>query len=265
MNLPIDNPPIDTTGSPLPSPLASPAPLPSHLPDLVRIWVHGWTRCRGTAAPVATRGGFHVEIGRPGQPGRYVFPTADPDVLRSLTASITAPNLWVKVCAPRAVIAPVLPSGWEFDEPQFLMSVTLAAPDGSPARRPHAPAGYTVETVNKDGDGIIDCRVLHTATGDLAARGRAAVTDACTPPAVIYDMINTSAEHRRRGLGGLVMNTLSAHAAELGAAHGILVASPEGRALYRSLGWRLHAPVTAARIPPPPGSGPGTVPPPART
>ncbi|MFK8848622.1 GNAT family N-acetyltransferase [Streptomyces sp. Ac-502] len=263
MNLPIDNPPIDTTGSPLSS-LISPAPLPPHLPDLVRIWVHGWTRCRGTAAPVATRGGFHVEIGRPGQPGRYVFPTADPDVLRSLTASITAPNLWVKVCAPRAVVAPLLPSGWEFDEPQFLMSVTPAAPGEPSARRPHAPARYTVETVDKDGNGILDCRVLHTATGDLAARGRAAVTDAGTPPAVIFDMINTSAGHRRRGLGGLVMNALSAHAAELGAAHGLLVASPEGQALYRSLGWRLHAPVTAARIPPP-GGGPAATPPPAGT
>ncbi|MFH8347879.1 GNAT family N-acetyltransferase [Streptomyces sp. NPDC018045] len=220
--------------------------------------MHGWARCRGTTAPVPAHGGFHIEIGLPDQPGRYVFPTADLNVLRGLVASITVPNLWIKVCAPRAVIAPVLPSGWEFAEPQFLMSTALAE---RPARCLRAPAGYTVETVDRDGTGIIDCRVQDAATGGLAARGRAAVTDTATPPAVIYDMINTSVEHRRRGLGTLVMNALSAHAVELGATQGILVASPAGQNLYRSLGWQSHAPVTAARIPAPPAPGPHPTPP----
>ncbi|MFD7664899.1 GNAT family N-acetyltransferase [Streptomyces sp. NPDC059788] len=240
MNLPIDNPPIETAGS-------LPSPLPSVPPDLVRTWVHGWTRCRGTAGPVAVLGGFHVVVGLPDQPSRYVFPTADLGVLRELTASITTPNLWIKVCVPREEIAPVLPAGWEFGEPQFLMSTALPA---SPTP-PEPPAGYTVETVDEDGTGVIDCRVLDAATGSLAARGRAGITDASSPPSVIYDMINTSTRHRRRGLGSLVMNALSAHAVELGAAQGVLVASPAGQALYRSLGWSLHAPVTAVRIPPP--------------
>ncbi|MEV5598267.1 GNAT family N-acetyltransferase [Streptomyces sp. NPDC052496] len=212
--------------------------------------MHGWSRCRGAAAPTSVHGGFHVETGLPEQPGRYVFPVADPDALRDLTASITTPNVWVKVCAPRAEVAPVLPSGWEFDVPQFLMSTALATASAYAGRCDRAPDGYMVETVDRDGTGIIDCRVLDAATGDLAARGQAAVTDASTPRSAVYDMISTSQAHRRRGLGSLVMNTLSAHVAERGAAHGILVASPEGRALYHSLGWQLHSPVSAARIPP---------------
>ncbi|MFH8406690.1 GNAT family N-acetyltransferase [Streptomyces sp. NPDC018019] len=259
MDLPIDNPPIDTAGShPFPT-HASPAspsapfPLPAAHPDLVRAWVHGLARCRGAAAPVAVHGGFYVEVRVPVRSHRYVFPAADPDVLRGLIASITTPNLWVNVCAPRSDIAPALPPTWEFAEPQFLMSATLP-----PAPAPvAAPTGYTVETVDEDGTGVLQCRVLDAATGELAARGRAGLTDAATHPSAVFDMINTSAGHRRRGLGRLVMNTLSAHAVRLGATHGVLVASPAGRSLYRSLGWRLHAPVTAVRIPPPTEDGTG--------
>ncbi|RSO13657.1 GNAT family N-acetyltransferase [Streptomyces sp. WAC 06783] len=246
MNLPIDNPPIETAGSLPSSPSPIPSPLPAVHPDLVRAWVHGLARCRGAAAPVAVHGGFYVEVRVPVRSHRYVFAAPDPDVLRDLIASITTPGLWVNVCAPRADIAPALPPDWEFAEPQFLMSAALP-----PAPAPvAAPAGYTVETVDEDGTGVLQCRVLDTATGDLAARGRAGLTGDATPPSAVFDMINTSTEHRRRGLGTLVMNALTAHAVRLGAARGILVASPAGRALYRSLGWRLHAPVTAVRLPP---------------
>ncbi|KOT98666.1 hypothetical protein ADK86_16005 [Streptomyces sp. NRRL F-5755] len=203
-------------------------------------------RCRGAVPPVAVHGGFYVEVRVPVWSHRYVFPAADPGVLRDLTASITTPNLWINVCAPRSEVAPVLPATWEITEPQFLMSAALP-PVPAPVA---APAGYTVETADEDGTGVYQCRVLDAATGHLAARGRAGLTDASAPPSAVFDMISTCAAHRRRGLGRLVMNALTAHMVRLGAARGILVASPAGRALYRSLGWRLHAPVTAVRLPP---------------
>ncbi|KAA6214467.1 N-acetyltransferase [Streptomyces albofaciens JCM 4342] len=215
--------------------------------------MHGLARCRGAAAPVAAHGGFYVEVRVPVRSPRYVFAAADPDVLRGLVASITTPNLWINVCAPRSDIAPALPPTWEIAEPQFLMSAVLPPAPTLVA----APAGYSVETVDEDDTGVLQCRVLDAATGALAARGRAALADAATPSTAVFDMINTSAGHRRRGLGTLVMNALSAHAVRLGAARGVLVASPAGRALYRSLGWRLHAPVTAVRIPPPEGGTTG--------
>ncbi|MEU2788958.1 GNAT family N-acetyltransferase [Streptomyces sp. NPDC007100] len=241
MNLPIDNPPIDTAGS-------HSTPLPAAHRDTVRTWVYGWARCRGTATPVAVPGGFHIDIGLPEHAGRYVLPAADPGLLRGLAASITVPNLWIKVCAPREEIAPLLPPAWEFAEPQFLMSAALPVSAGPVV----PPPGYLVETADKDGTGVIDCRVLDAATGEPAAWGRAALTHASAPPSAVYDKINTAPAHRRRGLGSLLMHALTAYAVRLGATHGILVASPAGRSLYRSLGWQYHAPLTAARIPSPP-------------
>jgi GNAT superfamily N-acetyltransferase len=69
--------------------------------------------------------------------------------------------------------------------------------------------------------------------GRLAAEGSVGVlgTDA------VFDVIETSPDHRRRGLGRHVMATLTSWAMSEGAVTGLLVASVEGAALYRSLGW----------------------------
>ncbi len=42
------------------------------------------------------------------------------------------------------------------------------------------------------------------------------------------------------------MKTIAATAALRGARTGVLVATAQGQALYETLGWRLHTPVTAA-------------------
>jgi GNAT superfamily N-acetyltransferase len=58
-----------------------------------------------------------------------------------------------------------------------------------------------------------------------------------------YDRIETLAARRRRGLGGWVMAELDRWAVEQGARSGLLVATPDGAALYASRGWRVVAPV----------------------
>jgi len=89
-------------------------------------------------------------------------------------------------------------------------------------------------------------RVL-TPGGDLAASGHVALDETFA----IYDRIVTEPAHQRRGLGRAVMHTLQALARTHGRHVGALVATDQGRRLYESLGWRLHAPWATAVIPGP--------------
>lgn len=61
----------------------------------------------------------------------------------------------------------------------------------------------------------------------------------------VVDQVATADEHRRKGLGGLVMRTLQNTAYEAGARTGVLVGTPDGRALYSALGWTAHAPMAS--------------------
>ncbi|WP_431261327.1 GNAT family N-acetyltransferase [Roseateles chitinivorans] len=79
-------------------------------------------------------------------------------------------------------------------------------------------------------------------SGELAASGQAAIDGAFAT----FDQIVTVEAHRRRGLGRLVMSALSNAARDAGARQGVLVATEAGAALYKTLGWALVSPVTAA-------------------
>jgi GNAT superfamily N-acetyltransferase len=67
----------------------------------------------------------------------------------------------------------------------------------------------------------------------LAAEGPAGVlsTDA------VFDAVETSPGHRRRGLGRHVMSALTDWAVDQGATTGLLAASADGAGLYTALGW----------------------------
>lgn len=77
--------------------------------------------------------------------------------------------------------------------------------------------------------------------GVLAASGHAAEAAGV----FIYDRIETAPEHRRRGLGGIVMNALNAHRKSTNAPE-LLVATEDGRRLYASLGWTVLSPYSTA-------------------
>ncbi|MFD9816278.1 GNAT family N-acetyltransferase [Streptomyces sp. NPDC059080] len=215
---------------------------PAGLARVAGVWARGWARARATPAPRVVPGGFRIEVGHPRHAARYVLPAADPAVLRALARTVTTPDIWLKICAPRAEVAPLLTAAWQYDEPQYLMTATL--PPDPPAAAP--PSGYRLGT--EECDGIMDVRVWATGTADRpAASGRTALTGGVdgTPVSAVHDMIGTEPEHRRRGLGRLVMAALTAHAVRRGATEGVLVASPPGRELYTALGWHLRSPVTA--------------------
>ncbi len=85
---------------------------------------------------------------------------------------------------------------------------------------------------------VIDGIGATAASGRLAPAGRFG----------IIDQVETSPAHRRRGLGTTVMHTLGDHAARHGLDTGLLVATDDGRHLYRSMGWTVRSEIAAAFV-----------------
>ncbi|GAA2706666.1 GNAT family N-acetyltransferase [Actinoplanes palleronii] len=79
----------------------------------------------------------------------------------------------------------------------------------------------------------------------VAASGRLAAAETSG----VVDQVETAAAHRPRGLGSAVLRALGNRAVGLGLTGGILVATDEGRALYRSLGWVDRSPIAVAYVP----------------
>ncbi|TCC39504.1 GNAT family N-acetyltransferase [Kribbella sindirgiensis] len=187
-------------------------------------WIHGWTISRGTPAPVKVRSGYRVDVGLPGHQVRYVLPTYD----AGLVDGLGEPDTWLKICGQVSLGVP-----WQVQPVEYLMSRPLASAGASVA------ASYELTSVRRDS--VVDV-VVRAADGSVAARGKAALTG----EAAVFDQIETSPQHRRRGLGRSVMAALSAAAQYAGANTGVLVATEDGRALYTALGWTLESPMTAA-------------------
>ncbi|MEH0973128.1 GNAT family N-acetyltransferase [Micromonospora sp. CPCC 205546] len=208
---------------------------PHTVPGLMTAWGSGWAVSRGTPAPVAIPGGFRVDVGLPGHRVRHVLHTYDADSLRRLGRELTEPGTWIKVSGDRAGLAAALPDAWTLDSAGYLMSAPLTPgavePPAPYATRVAAECGVVVATV-------VDASGRTAASGRLAGTGKFG----------IVDQVETEPAHRRRGLGSVVMRALCGHAAALGMRTGILVATDDGRALYRALGWTVRAEVSGAYL-----------------
>lgn len=198
-----------------------------------RAWAQGWAISRHTPAPIERPGCLQILVGKPEQVTRYVFPRLDPEELRRLVSTEAGPGTWLKICAPRDSVSSVLSSDWAVHEPEFLMSVPLAG-GADPVI-----GGYRART---ERIGALALVKIVAESGELAASGQAAIDGAFAT----FDQIVTVEAHRRRGLGRLVMSALSNAARDAGARQGVLVATEAGAALYKTLGWALVSPVTAA-------------------
>ncbi|MGA4839639.1 GNAT family N-acetyltransferase [Streptomyces sp. G45] len=210
--------------------------------EVVRAWVDGWVVSRGAAPPVVEPWGYTIDVGLAKHPSRHVFGVTDAGALegdvRKVAASVTGADVWLKVFdAPGRVAAWLGPEWWLDPEDGFLMTVPLAR---SAAEGVAVPEGYRLRTWTRGG--VIRAMVT-TGDGSWAARGQIAPTGRTA----VADQIETSPDHRRRGLGSLVMRTLSTAAFEQGAEVGVLAGTVEGRALYESLGWRVESLLTSAR------------------
>ena len=206
----------------------------------MREWVWGWTLCREAPEPVEEPDGFRIDVGAPGHRVRFVvIGTAS---VPARAAASTGPGTWLKVCARRADVVPLLGAEWVVGDPEFLMSLPLGGGVAEPA-----PPGYRTAIVPRRGFEEV---VLTAPDGDRAARGRFSLHDGTA----VVDQVVTEPAHRRRGLGRHVMSTIGVHARDRGAAVAVLVSSAEGRHLYESLGWRVDSDVVAAHLPEPAAS-----------
>ncbi|WP_063765243.1 GNAT family N-acetyltransferase [Nonomuraea candida] len=204
----------------------------AHSPT-VRAWVEGWAISRSAPAPVTDRWGLRVDVGLPGHVARHIVAAPTPAAVRGLTSAITVPGTWLKLCAPVQAVAPLLPPRWSVQDPEFMMTARL----GGDA--PPPPPGYHLAVTTRAG--VTAARLL-TGAGEVAARGQFAIAGTTA----VVDQVETAGGHRRRGLGTTVMRTIAATAAARGARTGVLVATAQGQALYETLGWTLHTPMTAA-------------------
>ncbi|WP_237100946.1 GNAT family N-acetyltransferase [Nonomuraea sp. MG754425] len=178
--------------------------------------------------------GLRVDVGLPGHVARHIVAAPTPEILRHLTGTLTVAGTWLKLCGPAQAVVPHLPPGWDVKDPEFMMTAALVREPARPA-----PPGYHLAVTTRAG--VTAVRLLTTA-GEVAARGQFAVAGATA----VVDRVETGDGHRRRGLGTAVMRTIAATAAAKGARTGVLVATAQGQALYSTLGWSLHTPVTAA-------------------
>lgn len=215
--------------------IARPAPEAAEtLEEIVTAWVEGWTRSRGTPAPTPAYGGLHVEVGLPDQKARYVFAGPSAGVTQ-VSREIDEPHVFIKVCAPPQAVAPLLTEGWALEPIGFLMTT-----DDLARAVPRAADGYRYEIELAPNGYVVTAYAEWN--GEAAASGRAFLAGAVA----VFDQIVTDPDHRRRGLGRAVMHELALAAAQAGAARGALVATPDGQALYSTLGWRLVSPLTTA-------------------
>ena len=215
---------------------------PTSSDDVFLPWIRGWALTRQVAAPVPHADGFRIEVGLPTQAARYVFRRPSP-ALRALGETITAPWIHLKACATSDELRALLPARWRLEEQHWMMACDARPFPGTDA----LPLGYAMQ-VDDDGarSGLAHVRIVD-ADGAPAASGHLALAGGFA----IYDRIVTEPAHQRRGLGRAVMRTLQALAHAHGRHAGALVATDPGRALYESIGWRLHAPWATAVIPGP--------------
>ncbi|MFK3984972.1 GNAT family N-acetyltransferase [Micromonospora sp. NPDC050397] len=205
------------------------------VPELVTAWGQGWAVSRNTEAPTGIPGGFRVDVGLPNHRVRHVLHSCDADSLSRLGRTLTAPGTWIKACVDPAVFRAALPN-WTVDVAGYLMTARFTAGTVEPA------VPYTTRIVT---EGRTVVATVLDATGQVAASARLA-------PAGEFgtvDKVQTEPAHRRRGLGTVVMRALADHAVRQGMRTGILVATDDGRALYRALGWTVRSDMPGAYLP----------------
>ncbi|MCA2211615.1 GNAT family N-acetyltransferase [Jidongwangia harbinensis] len=210
------------------------------LSGVVAAWVHGWAISRTVPAPTAVPGGWRIPVGLPGHRLRYVLPACDEESLAGLSRRPHAPGTWIKVAGEPACLRRRLPSPWAIADTGHLMTAPFSPGAAT------APAPYTIRITTT---GAVIVASVVDAAGDTAASGRLAPAGRTG----VIDRVETAPRHRRRGLGTAVVRALSDNAARRGMHTGVLVATDDGRDLYRALGWTVRSPMAAAHLPEPPG------------
>ena len=202
-------------------------------PVMLKAWLSARSVARGLPPPVPDYGGFRVDTMSDEEIARWVFPTIGAG-LHTLAHTITEPRHLLKLCGGADELQAALPPTWGLHAQSYFMRA-IGKP---PARR--LPDGYVIEV--KHAGAVLEARIM-SETGDLAASGYAAEAGGV----FVYDRIVTQPEHRRRGLGHVLMRTLHDVRQHPGNPE-LLVATEDGRALYETLGWKTISPYSTASI-----------------
>ncbi|MCP1253606.1 GNAT family N-acetyltransferase [Elizabethkingia sp. S0634] len=208
--------------------------------ELIEKWLNGWSVSREVSLPVKYKSGFKVEVGWENQKTRYVFPALNEDLIH-LAESIDEPWVFLKVCAACSELTEILPDRWTIQPQGYLMMS-----ENNPYKFENRVLadGYSMETEISD-EGVYLIKIKDK-NKDLASSGRVACTDGWA----IYDRIETSQFHQRKGLGSYLFAELQKIANKKGIENNILVATEEGRLLYESLGWKVVSLYTSVVIVP---------------
>ncbi|GAA0534247.1 hypothetical protein GCM10008941_12150 [Rhizomicrobium palustre] len=202
-------------------------------PLILHAWLSARSISRGLPPPVSEHGGFRIDTNSKAEIARWVFPKMGSG-LEHLARTINKPRYLLKLCGTAEALRAALTEGWNLHAPSYFMQAT-----GMPGPKP-LPDGYKIE-ITQTGH-VWEARIL-SETGTLAASGYAVEIQGV----FIYDRIGTELEHRRKGLGRALMQTLH-QARQHRSGLELLVATEDGRALYESLGWKTISPYSTASI-----------------
>ncbi|WP_407534221.1 GNAT family N-acetyltransferase [Elizabethkingia miricola] len=202
-------------------------------------WLNGWSVSREVSLPVKYKSGFKVYVGWENQKTRYVFPALNEDLIH-LAESIEEPWVFLKVCAACSELTEILPDRWTIQPQGYLM---MSENNSDKIKDRTLADTYTMETEVSE-DGIYHIKIKDK-NKDLASSGRVVCIDGWA----IYDRIETSQYHQRKGLGSYLFAELQKIANKKGIENNILVATEEGRLLYESLGWKVVSLYTSVVIP----------------
>jgi len=194
--------------------------------ELVMRWVRAWARVRGLRVDEVD-GWPLVHVRGPSRdteivcvdPGRSAF-----EQLARHTAHNPREMLTVFGRDLSPYHAPPLPPGLRVDRDDEVFMTTTLAPLPTPL-----PNGFAARW---DVDGPIATYALDDGAR-IAVEGTAGVLSSDA----VFDAVETSPGHRRRGLGRHVMSALTTWAVDEGATTGLLAASADGAGLYTALSW----------------------------
>ncbi|WP_232519871.1 GNAT family N-acetyltransferase [Actinosynnema pretiosum] len=204
--------------------------------DLIRRWERGWSACRGWTRQPEERGALRVLLGLPGRHRELIALRLSPELAAEVAAADEPTWLTVPTERPAEAARTLAEAGLHVRPTrEHLMTRPLA---DHPA--PLLPPGYHPVVTVTDA-AVLRVELRHTGT-TVAASGQAALVDGDT----VFDRVETAPAHRRKGLGSAVMALLAAEAVTRGATRGVLVATPDGHALYTALGWSTAAEVVIA-------------------
>ncbi|WP_183029958.1 GNAT family N-acetyltransferase [Altericroceibacterium spongiae] len=203
-------------------------------PQILKAWLSARSIARGLSAPVPEYGGFRVDTRSDTEVARWVFPQIVSG-LETLAHSICKPRYFLKLCGSAEDLRALLPANWTLHAPSYFMQATSSS---WPVR--HLPRGYRIALSRANA--VSEVRIFSEA-GDLAASGYGAEAG----NVFIYDRIVTQPDHRRRGLGRILMQKLHETKSQTCNTQ-LLVATEDGRSLYATLGWKTISPYSTASI-----------------